>query len=103
MGCDTPEFTDILQLTASFQICRKTDFALAFYEEHIKYSSVEQIVTDIPNTTGEDYPEYIAHRHDQSILTNLAVLHKVTLLQDPSQWGNHVGGANVIHHHRERY
>jgi len=102
MGCDSLEYTDIKQLTASFQVCRKTDFSLQFYEEHINAAQNANILTDIPNITKENYPEFIDHRHDQSILTNLTVKHNVTLLQDPSQWGNDVGGAGIINHHRNK-
>ena len=41
MDCDTPEYTDTLQLTATFQLCRKTDFTLDFYREHVQLATVK--------------------------------------------------------------
>jgi hypothetical protein len=104
MGCDE-SYYNRLQLTASFQIARKTDFAISFYEEFFEYAKDERILTDIPNQVMDNLSGFIDHRHDQSILTNLAIKHNIKLYQDPSQWGDHVrepGFEKLIHHHRER-
>jgi hypothetical protein len=105
MGCTTDEFLYRNQLTASFQIARRTDFAISFYEEYLAYSEDARILTDIPNQIRQNYDGFIDHRHDQSILTNLAIKHNIRLYQDPSQWGDHVrepGFERIIFHHRER-
>ena len=89
---------------AGFQFVKKTDFSIEFYTEALKYAQNENIITDLPNICGlPNYPEFEDHRHDQSILTNLAVKHNIKTLPDPSQCGNHVreeGFSCIIDLHR---
>ena len=107
MDCDTPEYTDMLQLTATFQLCRKTDFTLDFYREHVSHAQDYRIITDDENTCGkENYEGFIEHRHDQSILSNLQKKHNVTMVEDISQYGYKVrekGFKQLINHHRSKY
>jgi hypothetical protein len=104
MGCDDEKYTNAVQLTASFQIVRKTDFTIAFYKEFMRYAKNENIISDLPNACGlPNYSDFEDHRHDQSILTNLSVKHKIKTLPDPSQCGNHMreeGFPCIIDHHR---
>ncbi len=106
MGCDTPNYTDMMQLTATFQLCRKTDFTLNFYSEHLKYAEDSRIITDDENTCGKDnYEGFIEHRHDQSILSNLQKKYDATLIEDISQYGNGIrekGFKQLINHHRSK-
>jgi len=107
MNCDSPEFLGNKQLTAGFQLVRKTDFSVHFYRTLIEWAQDERIITDIPNTCGEpNYPEFKDHRHEQSILTNLQLLHDITTKADPSQWGNdrrETGYKQLINCHRINY
>lgn len=107
MDCDTPDYTDMIQLTATFQLCRKTDFTLDFYREHLSYAQDYRIITDDENTCGkENYEGFIEHRHDQSILSNLQKKHNVTMVEDISQYGNQArkkGFKQLINHHRSKY
>jgi hypothetical protein len=104
MDCDTKKYTDATQLTATFQLCRKTKFTIDFYNEHLKYSQDPRILTDMKNVCGkENYDVFVAHRHDQSILTNLKEKYDVTIVEDISQWGDNVrepGYKTLINHHR---
>ena len=104
MDCDTPEYTDTLQLTATFQLCRKTDFTLDFYREHVQLAEDVRILTDDANTCGKDnYEGFIEHRHDQSILSNLQKKYGVTLVEDISQYGDitrEEGYKRLVNHHR---
>ena len=86
MGCDTEEYAEMLQLTATFQLCRKTKFTIDFYKEHIKFAEDSRILTDLPNQCGlENYDGFLDHRHDQSILSILQKKHNVKIIEDISQ------------------
>ncbi|QXD31411.1 hypothetical protein [Candidatus Pelagisphaera phototrophica] len=107
MNCDSPEFLENKQLVAGFQLVRRTDFSVYFYRTLMEWAQDERIITDIPNTCGKpNYPEFNDHRHEQSILTNLQLLHDITTKTDPSQWGNdrrETGYKQLINCHRKNY
>lgn len=106
MDCEEPKYWNATQLTASFHLVRKTDFAMKFYEENIKYCEDERILLDEPNACGlPNFPDFIDNRQDQSVLTNLQVKYDVTCYEDPSQWGDfhgvrEEGFSTLIFHHR---
>jgi hypothetical protein len=106
MDCDKKEYVEGNHLTASFQLVRKTDFTLNFYNEHLKYSKDYRISTDVPNECGhENYEGFIEHRHDQSILSLLAIKYKVSLMEDISQFGNNFRETQfnqLIDHNRDK-
>ncbi len=89
MDMDSLAYTKTEHLCASFVLCRKTDFALAFLHQWLEYMTDPRISTDIPNTCGLDnYPVFRDHRHDQSVLSLLSRHHNVSLLKDLTQFGN---------------
>lgn len=110
MNCDQKEYWEGQQVMASFQIYKKSVLTLSFLEEWLKFAKNPNILTDIPNVSGKkNFLDFIDHRHDQSILSNLAIKHKVTLYRDPTQWGNYLSSAELyvnspygtlLHHHR---
>lgn len=106
MDCDYKNYVNATQLTATFQLCRKTDFSIEFYKELIKFSEDPRIITDLPNTCGkQNYEGFIEHRHDQSILTNLQIKYNIKLVEDISQFGNQKREENfkqLIYHHRDK-
>ena len=73
MDCDTPEFTDTTARAAGgFVIFKKSDEAIAFAQDWLKYMSDPRIVTDLPNQLGKpNYPEFLENRHDQTVLSLL--------------------------------
>ena len=77
MGCDSPEYWGAIQLEAGVLGIKKNSTTTRFIEEWMEYCKDYRIVTNCPNESGkEDLPGYIAHRNDQSILTNLKVKYK---------------------------
>jgi hypothetical protein len=89
MEMDVPPYPDMTHILASYFICQKTAFTLAFFEEWLRYAQDERILTDAPNTCGlPNYPEFIQHRFDQSILSLLARKYDIAAIPDISQWGN---------------
>lgn len=105
MGCDTEHYINGPHLNASYQIYFKNNFSLNFINEYLKFSQIEEIITDTPNKHGNNYPGYYDHRHDQSILSLLAIKNEIQALVDPSEWGNKCncrGFNQLFFHHRNR-
>lgn len=89
MDCDTPKYWDSTQRLASFSVYKKTSLSVDFVMSWLRYCEDERIVTDLPNTCGKpNYPEYIQHRHDQSVFSLLAKKYGFAAFRDPSQNGN---------------
>jgi hypothetical protein len=79
MDCDEPYFWDHPQVQATFSIWLKTEHSLRFLSEWRTYCADVRIVGDGPNTCGlPNLPGFVDHRHDQSIVTNLALRRGVT-------------------------
>ena len=78
MDCDSDEYWDANQVYASVSFWKKNQKTIDFLEEWLSYSANKNINTDAPNICGKDnFPEFIDHRHDQSILTNMVVKKKI--------------------------
>jgi len=105
MGCDTFKFINGVHLNASYQIYKKNDFTLKFVKEYLETCKNKYILTDLPNKYGENYQGYYDHRHDQSVLSLLAIKYDIQPLVDPSEWGNKCKCRNfgqLFLHHRNR-
>ena len=90
MNCDNESYYNAPQIDASYQFYKKTDDVLKFLEEYDTYCSNENIISDLPNITESNLPQFKDHRHDQSILSLMALKYKIPLLPEPSEWGNHI-------------
>lgn len=75
MGCDTKEYKEAIQLEAGIFVCKKTDDTIRFVQEWLDWCKQKEVVTDMP--FRDEISGFKDHRHDQSILTNLAVKYKV--------------------------
>lgn len=88
--CDRESCWKGPQCDAAFMLVRRSSFTLKFLQEWLQYASDPRILTDLPNTSGKrNLPDFISHRHDQSILSLLAQKYQVSLYRIPSQFGNH--------------
>ncbi|HEY2825955.1 MAG TPA: hypothetical protein VGJ04_00015, partial [Pirellulales bacterium] len=89
MDCDTPRFHRTQQLMGGLQIYRRCETSSEFVQSWLSYCFQEHLLTDSPNTCGlPNYPEFVEHRHDQSVLSLLAEKWRLPIYRDPSQWGN---------------
>lgn len=106
MGMADDEHREAAQLNAAVQVYRHTPRATALLERYREWCSRREVIDDARVT--EDYEGYVDHRHDQSILSLLAVgCEGVTLARDPTQHGArdpHDGPElpTVLDHHRAR-
>lgn len=89
MDCDTEEYWNGQNILASFHLWRKCEKSLSFLEQWLSYSRDPRVLTDIANQCRRDnFPEFIEHRHDQSVLSILAIRWGLEIYRDPTQWGN---------------
>ena len=88
MGCDKEKYWEGPQILASFSVWQKNQKSAALLKEWFIFCKNKNILTDMPNIGGKNFSEFKDHRHDQSILSILAVKHKIILHRDPTQWGN---------------
>lgn len=112
MGCDEPRFRDAEQVNAAFLVLQHTPRAIAFVAEWVAWSDSLGLISDEPNRlAAPNYPGFVGHRYDQSILSLLAEKHGLPRFPDPSQWGEPrrrtpVGDfapfPTIFHHHRKR-
>lgn len=71
MGCDDEKYLTS-QIYASLIAIKNNSISRGFINEWLEYCKNVNILTDAPNICGKDnFPEFIDHRHDQSIFTNL--------------------------------
>jgi endonuclease YncB( thermonuclease family) len=88
LEADAPEYWETPQVAAGFQLYRAGPEAKAFVDEFCSAVVLPRILTDSPNTLGHpDLPGFREHRHDQSVLTILAVRNRIPRFPDPSQFG----------------
>jgi hypothetical protein len=70
------------------------DTYINFYKEYLEQSCIENLITDSPNLYGKiNYPEFIDHRHDQSIYSVNIKKRKLKTFRSPAQWG--IGFENL--------
>ena len=82
MHCDTPEYHQTTQICGGFAMVQKTAFSLAFYKEFLDLCCDVSLV-DTALYGVSNYPQFIAHRHPVSVLTNLYVRKKLPAFKIP--------------------
>lgn len=112
MGCDSYEFTDTRQRSASFILVKKSDFVIKFFNEFLMYAQDPRIITDKINQIGKsNYPGFISHRHDQSIFSLLTKKYRLKGFRMPTQLGSYFFqeypdskyGELIFHSRRGKY
>lgn len=86
---ETEECLNSNQIMATFILIRKNSNTERIFKEYEKAAVQANLLLDGDNilTTEENYPEFKAHRHDQSILSVLLKKNGINPYRDPSQWG----------------
>lgn len=80
MGCDSEEYWNANQVWAGVIITKVCDAAKAFIKEWQDYCLNYKVVSDAPSIVP-NFPEFQAHREDQSILSNLVIKHKLSTFE----------------------
>jgi hypothetical protein len=76
------------QVDGSYIVAVKSPYTLSFFNEYLTYCEDEDILTDIPNKLGNNYEGFKDHRHDQSVLSLMAIKNNIETEESPSEWGN---------------
>jgi len=106
MGCEGEKFRQGLKVNGSYILVRKCPSACAFVEEYLRWCQTDDLITDAPSRLAPEPPDFRMHRHDQSILSLLAIRDGIPIARDPSEWGNRYavrvnpGYGQVFRHHR---
>lgn len=112
MNCDRDEVVGAEQAMGTIVVFRKCALACELVAEWLRYACDRRIISDDDNVCGKpNYPGFRAHRHDQSILSNLRARFGLAAYCDPTQWGDaHRASAlrgvddyrALFDHHRQR-
>lgn len=95
MGCDEPKYTDTPQSIGGYVILKKSDFVEKFIAEDLEYAQDERIISEKENTQGlNNYADFVAHRHDQSVWSLMIKKYGIKRFRDPSQFG-------IVNHYEE--
>lgn len=90
MECNEEKYINTSQREATYIWLIKNDFTVHLIDEYLKYSQNENILSDIPNVSGDNYPGFIDHRHDQSIWSLLMKKYGIPGHRLISQHGDHL-------------
>lgn len=107
MGCNTNYFRDHEQLQASCVIVKNTPTAYAFINDWLWWCQQPGLIDDSPSVKP-NLPGFREHRHDQAILTNLALANKITFHWWPAQYSQRFKFKYsdtypiMFQHHRKR-
>lgn len=84
MGCDVPAVWDHCLIQPGWSFWRKSPKTVAIIAEWLKYAVDPRALTDHPNVCGQpNLPEFIDHRHDQSVFTCLFAKLGLTTFGNP--------------------
>jgi hypothetical protein len=73
MECDEDDYWSAQQLEAGFMVWKVCEQTVKILEDWLHYCLDFRIVSNVPSKLAEEFPDFVAHRNDQSILTNIAV------------------------------
>lgn len=96
MEADNDWARDNINIQASFFLIKNTKFSRDFVKKWLKLCEDERAVTDLPSK--DEHPEFIVHRHDQSILSLLSLQYPEKFYILPFEKGR----GDYFFHHRRR-
>lgn len=79
MNCDEKDYHESNQLEVGFMVWKVCQKSINIVSEWLNYCTDYQIINNDPSVLGEELSEFVAHRNDQSILTNLAIREGLTV------------------------
>jgi len=109
MGLTDDKYIDGEHANAAFILIKKSDKSVSFIREFLSNCENINMISD-ENKSGVSIEGFSQHRHDQSILSLMAIKYGIKLHRDPSQWGasqtNLFSNSNyktIIKHHRNKF
>lgn len=95
MSCHGEEYMDAHEISAHFQIYKKSESTLKFLSKYVEFSSDPVVMDTIYRKANT--PDFDAHNHDQSVLTNLCTRERemILVMQFPVQHQDLDSGHNL--------
>jgi len=100
--------TPVPQLQATSMLFKYSLTTECFVEKWLSLCQEPGLIDDSPSYT-ENHPKFKEHRHDQAILTTLAIMHGIQAHAWPARYYNGTGyfdylktGTPIFNHHRKR-
>lgn len=87
MGCLDEKYWKGDNLATTYSVWTRTDRSLSFVREWLAWNQNYQVVSDEPSVYP-NAPDFKDHRHDQSIVSLLAIKHDIQVLCDCTQFGD---------------
>jgi len=87
MHCDYPHIHESKQAQASVIFFKNTPFARHFVKEWLCWCMMPGMIDDSPSV-APPLPEFAENRHDQAILTNMALMYGMKLHYWPASYNN---------------
>lgn len=75
------------QIAGTYILLKISKYSRDFFEKYLNLCQNELLVTDNHEYNIQQHNSFIAHRHDQSLLSMLSKTEKITPFRDPSQFG----------------
>jgi predicted SpoU family rRNA methylase len=86
--CDSPKYIDTPQSIGGYMIYKKSPEVKAFFDEVLEYAQDIRVISDNDNVMGQpNYDEFVAHRHDQAVISLISKKQGIKRFRDPSQFG----------------
>lgn len=82
MNCDEESYWNSQQLEAGFSIWKVCDESRRVLRIWLNHCLNYDTVSDEPSKLKEEFPEFVEHRYDQSILTNIAITEGLPVSQE---------------------
>lgn len=83
MQCDEPAYWNAEQVWAGFFIFHNNERSRKLLEEWLSFCVTKSVLLDGANVCGlPDFPEFIEHRYDQSVLSLLTVKYGLSVTKD---------------------
>ena len=109
MDATETEFVDGVQVDAAYIVVEKRPSTVEFVQEFLAACEDYRIISDAPSVLLPDAPDFVDHRHDQSVLSILAIKHRLKLERAPSRHADDVdvpprrrSYPQLFDHHRSR-
>lgn len=80
MSCDEDRYWQSPICWAGFIGAIKSPASIEFLQEYQYWCSNYTVISDEPSILRPDFPSFVQHRHDQSILTNLLLKHNIPMI-----------------------
>ena len=85
------DFRFDLQIQGTYLFIKKCEFSVNFVKEWLKFCETDGLISEEKNLYKENFPEFIEHRHDQSILSLMVYNHDIMYIpqidQYCAEWG----------------